>query len=353
MGASALGGCGSDLHCQITSFLTPESQGSTAAPSSGWPWLAAWSLTSSSARVAAASVFCILAASDVCAERLAATEALAQVTVASQPEIISLLARLTKDPDTAVRKAAAVALSRASLRGNWTAEGALVNILGEVSESEEVVLAALDTMTVISTGSLAALEALRCCLSAEAWTVRRSAVTCLSSVAASGDKVAVGLLQQAMNDESRWVRVSAIEAVVKLAWRGDRDAMAGVSSQLSDEIWCVRAAALSGLSKLAEVGDDSALSSVAGQLEDPFPSVRIAALEALTNIAPKGHREAIALACGRLCDADPEVRLEAIEAVIHLAETGDANAIMMLATCSRDDEDADVRDAAETGVGRL
>lgn len=362
MGAASahLGGAGSGLHHQVLLLLVPPTEhggkecalSSRTTDSKGWPWLAAWVTASSDCRELAISALCSIATSGDPRLQLAAIAGLVQLSTEGHADALSCLMLLMKSPDEIVRQSAAEALSHVVPRGQENpAEAALIALFEDASE--QVVLAALETVAMISSGCHEVIIALQRCLSREDWTIRRSALACLSSVADAGNKAVAGLLDQALFDENRWVRVAAIEAVVKLAWRGDREAIMRVVAKLSDETWCVRESALRGLATLAEVGDETSMASCAAYLEDPFPSVRIAALEALGRVAPCGHREAMAMAARRLKDEDSDVRLEAIEVIIGLAENGDANTMSLLARCAQEDEDEDVRDAAETGVGRL
>lgn len=362
MGAASaqLGGAGSALHHQVLLFLVPPAEhggkecvlSSRATDSKGWPWLAAWVSASSDCEELAISGLCSIASSGESHAQLAAIAGLVQLSTEGHADALSCLMLLLKSPEDTVRKSAAEALSHVVPRGQENpAEAALLALFEDASE--QVVLAALETVAMISSGCHGVIIALQRCLDQEDWKIRRSALACLSSVADAGNKAVPGLLDQARFDENRWVRVAAIEAIVKLAWRGDHDAIMRVSATLSDETWCVRESALHGLASLAVVGDETCMTLCASYLEDPYPSVRIAALEALGRVAPCGHREAMAMAARRLKDEDSDVRLEAIEVIIGLAENGDANTMALLARCAREDEHEDVRDAAETGVGRL
>jgi len=281
--------------------------------------------------------------------------ALAAATATERRDVIEDVLRYTQVQSSCMRIAVARCISVLATSKVTGAKTAMVRLLKEASEEEEVILAMEAMVRFSEIGDECIIGALSSKLHANTWAIRKAGIEAISSIAEVGSSRTLDILRQvAVDDPHRWVRGAAIDSISKLSWRGDSKSLQLMSQCLSDEIWCVRVAALHAVAQIAEKGDRVVLVTVLTFLEDSYPSVRSAALETLAVMAPSGDRDVISLVVTRLIkDPDSDVRREAIEALIQIAETGDANAKEILELQARDDEDPEVRAAAESAVDML
>jgi len=336
MGAALRSGC--DVHDQILVCLLVEDSLSSCQ------WLQTVASVSCGSRQAVVNAVC------VCVDRgptASMVTALGFIAVDDDSRASQSLLRTVKDTRPSVRAASIKALTQFAVGAEVTA--ALVELLAD--STEDVVNAAIEACCSLASPSdevILALGRLE-----GSWTTRKLAIGAICDVAESGDRTAMAVLQRGLADSSQWVRMASVDAMAKIAWRGDRVPLTWIVRRLQDEAWCVRVSAVSAVAQLAERGDVDVLLSLAPQIEDSYASVRIATLEAIVEVARRGDREAIALVTSRFQDLDPDVRVAAIESLVHLSENGNEDALGALALRMRDDEDQDVREAAQSAMGQL
>jgi HEAT repeat protein len=221
---------------------------------------------------------------------------------AAEANDVDQLIKDLKDPDSDVRKEAAI-----SLRG-----------LGDVK----------------------AVDALISALGDDNWSVRMIAAGALGDL---GDGRALQPLIHAMNDEHKYVRSSAARALGEL---GDLRAITPLIKALSHEDPLTRSAAADSLGKL---GDSRAVEPLIQSLSDEWGAVRSSAASAL---GPLGDARAVEPLIKALADEGIMGYVVRKSAASSLGQLGDARAVEPLVQ-ALNDEESSVRWNAAKALGEL
>jgi HEAT repeat protein len=205
---------------------------------------------------------------------------------------------LLKEPDRAIRAAAAAALGRV---GGADDVPALRELLKDTDRDVRAAAAA----ALGRVGGAGDVPALRELLKDPNWDIRAAAAAALGRV---GGEAVVPALRELLKDPNHTVSLSAAQA---LACVGGATDVPALRRLLKDPNRLVRAAAAVSLARVGGADDVPALREL---LKDPDPPVRVAALQALARVG--GATDVPALR-ELLKDPDPSVRVAALQAVVH------------------------------------
>ncbi len=229
----------------------------------------------------------------------------------------------------------------------WASLCAWGPVAGMRDKSSHVRAASTATAGVLArdTGNPAVIGMLIELFEDEDWTVRSSALTALSCVAAQGcDDACIEQLLACLDGKAWSARVLAAQALGEIAPCGNDAVVSGLADALFDDDWAVQKAAATSIGIVAHVGDDKAVDALLPLLEDADWRVRKTALQAIGNVAGHGCRRAIRAILLRLedtCVSAPkaldqgnvgvrDVKLTAVAVVQRLAVPNDTAVLQAL-----------------------
>jgi len=258
-----------------------------------------------------------------------------------------------KDPEPSSRRLAIRVLGDMATNGDKQVTDAAVICLAD--KDPQVVAAALDVLGKIAPpGDDEATPAIVDCMKRASMEygeeVCFAAVRALGAISVKGDKRFSEAFAWSLQDGNSYLRLMCLDLIGVLSQPGDETALAAVHSCMKDSDPGIREKACVQFLLLIEPGGD--LTPLIEAAQDGSIRVRTRAFMSLEKVAPEGIKAVGAAVIAHVADPDENVRCVAVEVLGKIANKGDMDALEA-ARSRMDDEDQDVKDAADEAIKAL
>jgi HEAT repeat protein len=269
--------------------------------------------------------------------RIKAIKAMSKLGVEAVPSLVKALG----DPEADVSRAATYALGVIRVEPKQL----VAALEPHLKDPAPAVRAGITTA--LRKGGPLAVAQLRTALADKDASVRRQAVLSLEVIVARSSEAAkevLPALAMAIKDDSAPIRVDLARALSRCG----EEALTPLLALAGDVDAKVRAYALAGLIR-AKPPAQKVLAILAKKAKnDPESMVRQSAIQTLGSLG----KEAVPATCAALADKDPSVQMTAVRTLAKIGKDA-KQAIAALKMTATTAENADVRSAAATVVGRL